>query len=253
MDKVEKTAKEALKARGFSDGEAEQIIDRLKSEKGGDGRTDPEEILPDEKNAKLRRVFGGVGWAGKVRPGAVIVIGEMSELDHGLNAYPIKILDEFETFNLYELVEKMFFFDLYYRKPEMWLSDKENYAGIKLLGELNEKYAKIPITKVNQSSREIDLSHSSLVGNDQFPYVYSALHRLLSQDKKVLTLGVNSRTRAYLSQVNDEDINTIRTGDYPAIEALAYAAIELDRSGKEKRRHPAPRQEYAINDFDEIF
>ena len=251
MDKVEKQAREALRARGYSEGEAEQMLNRLKNAKPEEEQK-LDDSIPDEKNAKLRRVFAGVGWPGKVRPGSVIVIGEMSELDHGLNAYPMKILDEFESFNLYELVEKMFFFDLYYRKPELWLGDKENFAGTKVLGELNEKYAKTPIKKVNQRTREVDLSHSSLVGSNQFPYVYSALHRLLAQEKKVLTLGVNS-VRAYLSQIAAEDINTIRTGDYPAIEALGYAAIELDRSQKEKRRHQEPLQEYAINNFDETF
>lgn len=60
-----------------------------------------------------------------------------------------------------------------------------------------------------------------------YPYILSEIKRLLKQDRRRLFLPGDSKIPAYLSGIEADEIPDLQLGDYPAIEALAFAVIEM--------------------------
>ena len=190
-----------------------------------------------------RRIYGGLAWPGK-RSGYAVIVGEERELDHGLGKYPLRVLDEIESSDMVDLIRQCTGLDFYYT-PEMWLGDISNVAGRKFIYEINETFQKREAAM--QGKRNFRLSHSNLMGlQNAFEYMYNALKGLLNQDRKLLMLGEKSRLSSWLLEPRPAEISSIRIGDYPAIEALSHAAIELERS---QFRDNTQRQEVADSDY----
>ena len=200
-----------------------------------------EDRFPPEEDVKYGRIYGGVGWPGK-RPGFVVMVGELAELAPGLGRYPLLILNEYEADSMIDLVKKCTGFDSYY-KPETWLGDSEKTAGREFIFEVNKEFR-------SPHRRDFRLTHSLLLNMpDFFTYLYNALRRLLDKEKKILTLGAKSRLRADLSMIQPEDIESIKLGQFPSIEALGFAALALEKS-QFRDFDNRPRQMVADSDYD---
>lgn len=200
--------------------------------------------LPEKEDFKYRRIYGGLAWPGK-RPGFAVIVGEEREFVPGLNAYPLRVLDEFETDDLVSLARHCTGLDFYYR-PERWLGDTGNMAGMEFIYQLNKEFK--TREAMIQGRRNFNLMLSHFVNMDNgFEYLFSSLRKYLTQDRKLLYIGEKSRLASYLLEVRPDEIASIRTGDYPAIESLGYAAVELERSQFEGRK---PRQDVADSEYD---
>ena len=63
-----------------------------------------------------------------------------------------------------------------------------------------------------------------------FAYFFPALKELLTPERRRLFLKEGSKLKGYMFLPQEADLATIEFGDYPAIEALAFAVFELDRN-----------------------
>ena len=77
-----------------------------------------------------------------------------------------------------------------------------------------------------------------------YSYILDELKRLLDKDRRQLFLK-DSKLHGYMFQPQASDLASIEFGDFPAIEALAFAVLELEQSRNRKQ----PRQKTANNKY----
>ena len=80
-----------------------------------------------------------------------------------------------------------------------------------------------------------------------FAYIYPKLKELLTPEKRRLFLK-ESKLQGYMFQPQESDMSSIDFGDYPAIEALAFAVMELETQTDRRK----PRQEFAFNNYNRV-
>ncbi|MBL7186303.1 MAG: hypothetical protein ISS70_08245 [Phycisphaerae bacterium] len=164
-----------------------------------------------------RAVYGGVSWPGK-RPGFAVVIA-MGSTRH-IDNHDVCLLDEFESFDIRELVRQCSVLDFKYL-PGQWIGDWKNDAAQQFIQELQSEN--------RTHNRQLNLSWTPMFDMEQFyPYILSEIRMLLAPDYRQLSLG-NSKVRGYLSEVEGSEIADLERASYPAIEALAFAVIEMRR------------------------
>ena len=168
-----------------------------------------------------KEVYGGVSWPGK-RPGFAVVVG-MDPKKH-LDSHDVVILDEFESFDMRQLVRQCGVLDFKYL-PGQWIGDWKNDAANKFLSEMNDE----PKDGNRRSERQLDLGLTPMFDMEQlYPYILAEIRRLLAPDHRQLSLK-DSKVRGYLSEIEGSDIADLERGAYPSIEALAFAVIEMRR------------------------
>lgn len=182
----------------------------------------------DVKEAELGRVFetkalkdcckavhGGVAWPGK-RPGFAVVIA-MDRTRH-IDNYDVCVLDEYESFDIRELVRQCSVLDFKYL-PEHWIGDWKNDAAQQFIQETQGEN--------RTQDRQLNLSWTPMLDMEQlYPYILAEIRKLLAGDHRQLLLK-DSKTRSYLSEIEGSEIADLERGAYPAIEALAFAVIEM--------------------------
>lgn len=176
------------------------------------------EHFPNSEDVKYKTIFGGMAWPGK-RPGFIVIVGELRQP----GAVKFVLLDEAEDFDAQVLIKAAAGFDLFYR-PERWYTDGENQAALRLVQEVNS-------TDRTVGSRRLRLVPSQLRGlKDQvFTYLYPRLKRMMGEGGS-LDISRGAKILGYMAAPQDSDITQVTWGDYPAIEALAFAVFELDRT-----------------------
>ncbi len=163
-------------------------------------------------------VYGGVCWPGK-RPGFAVVIA--MDRARRLDSYDVCLLGEYESFDIRELVRQCGALDLKYL-PDQWIGDRKNDAADQFLSEMNNE-------PQDANRRQLNLSWTSLFDMEQlYPYILAEIRRLLASNCRQLFLK-ESRILGYLSEIRPGEIVDLEQGDYPAIEALALAVIEMRR------------------------
>lgn len=194
------------------------------------------------KDDIFKRIFAGLAWPGK-RPGFCCVLGER-EPHPGV--YHFHLLAEDEDEDMLGLVRKAADYDFYYT-VDRWLSDTENQAGWEFIWQLNESFR----TKeaLIEGRRNLNLYAAPLLSSSSmFQYLFSAIKK--HGEKKRLHLGKNSKLFSYLAQVQGDQIGNIRLGNWPAIEALGWPLIELEKT--QPRLNQGPRQETTGMDYDPL-
>ncbi len=159
-----------------------------------------------------RAIYIGSSWPGK-RPGFVVALA--SGIDE------ICLLDELESWSLRELVMQCGVFDLKY-EPKRWVCDWENKAAARFIDEMS----------VGRERREHEMFGPTepfelLEMKPLYPYILDEIERLLTPDRRQLFLPDNSKILSYLSEIKPGDIGELELGAYPAIEALAFAVLEM--------------------------
>jgi hypothetical protein len=198
------------------------------------------ERFSKEEDRKYRKVYGGIAWPGK-RPGFAIIIGQTRE--QRLGGYDMVFLDEVEAGDTRALVRACGGFDYFYR-PEVWVGDTKNDAGDKFIREMNNENESPE--KYPEGERLFRMRRSPILDmKNAFAYFFPVLKELLNPDRRRLFLKEGSRLKGYMYQPQEADLATIDFGDYPAIEALALAVMELDRdANRPRKKYTTVQNEY---------
>jgi len=177
-----------------------------------------------------KRIYGGVSWPGK-RPGFAVVLGMGN--DKHFDSYDIYLLDEFESIDTRELVRQCGVMDLKY-EPHMWIGDNRNDAADKFIWEMNTERGKPDDSQINVRCLSIC---STQILEMAFPYQYilPELKRMLDKGRRQLFLK-SSKTVDSLAAIEPQEISALEIGEFPAVEALAFAAFEIRGYGAQRRK-----------------
>ena len=187
-------------------------------------------LTTEELKTRYKRIYGGVAWPGK-RPGFAVVVG-MDHVRH-LDNHDIYLLDEFESSDTRELVRQCTALDYKYQ-PAIWIGDTRNDAADHFIEEIDRELHR---TENSQEHRRHFCICSTQILDMEYPYQYilPELKRLLDKDRRQLFLK-DSQVTNYLSEIDPSEIPTLEFGDFPAIEATAFAVIEMRFYGAQRRK-----------------
>lgn len=199
-----------------------------------------EPLADVELESQCKAIFGGVSWPGK-RPGFAVIVA-MSHEKH-FDSHDIYLLAEYESFDMRELVRQCGALDAQY-KPAAWFGDDKNDAADRLINEMRtELRAQSPKLKAR---RYFSVWRTTMVEMEHlYAYALPHLKRLLDPERRMLFLK-DSKILNYLAAIEESEIASLELGDFPSIEALAFAVIEMkDRcpdneaeAHHEERRRP---------------
>ena len=184
-----------------------------------------------ELRNQCRVIWGGVSWPGKREGFAVVVaMGYKTQPDK----YEIYLLDEYESFDMRELIKQCFVLDFKY-SPERWIGDYKNDAAAKFIYESNQN---------NSNTRENRFSitpTAMLEMENLYSYILPQIKGLSQHSQLFLK---DSKIANYLSAIRENEISVFEPGEYPAIEALAFVALEMRRyiESQEKISFEPPKE-----------
>jgi hypothetical protein len=179
-----------------------------------------------ELKNQCKAIYGGVSWPSK-RPGFAVVLG-MSRDKHFDN-YDIFLLDEFEHMDMWELIKQCGVLDFKYQ-PTMWIGDRLNDAADHFIDELNISLRRPE--KSNQEQQHFSVYSTPILDMQHpYPYIMSEIKKLVDKERRQLFLK-DSMIKNYLGIKLDE-VAELQLGDYPTLEALAFAVIELREYGRQ--------------------
>jgi len=169
-----------------------------------------------------RAVWGGVAWPGK-RPGFAVVVA-MDYKSH-FDSHDIFLLDELESWDQRKLIRQCGALDLKYGislhgeygagSSGRWVGDFKNDAA-RMNAESNRK-----------GPKQFSLSPTLMFEMQSlYAYILPQIKELLNPERRMLFLK-GSKILNYLSEIEESEIADLERGAYPAIEALAFAVIEL--------------------------
>ena len=179
-----------------------------------------------------RYIYGGVAWPGKRAGFAIIVL--MDDKPH-FDSHDVCVLAEFESFSTRELVRQIGVLDNTYM-PDRWIGDNRNDAADAFVRELQQDGDR------DRKRSKLMFVYTSMLEMDYFyRYALDEIKRLTQKERKLLYLK-ESLVLRYLSEIIDEEMITeLKHGDYPAIEALAYAVItRMKNKIRENTERKAP-------------
>jgi hypothetical protein len=174
-------------------------------------------------------IYGGVAWPGK-QPGFAVIVAMLYEKH--FDSYDIYLLEEFESFDTRELVRQCGAMDARY-KPAMWIGDNRNDAADRFINEMASELQ--THTMPAAARRSFCVSPTLMTEMNQlYAYMLPHLKRLLDPERRVLFLK-DSKALSYLASIEENEVADLEFGAYPAIEALAFAVIEM------RNHYPATR------------
>jgi len=188
---------------------------------------------PTESN-KYRKIYGALAAPGKGRGFAVIVGKERHAAER------IVLLDEVEDCDLRKLVRDCGAFEYFYA-PEVFFGDTDNPTLMEFIREMN-KDTEAPGDKpfVLRRTKLLDKK------KDLFSYILPMLRNLIERGHLILKPGM---VKTYLSQPQEADLATLEQGDFPSVEALSFAVLEIDQDRNVRR---IKRQTEANNSYNRI-
>jgi len=180
-----------------------------------------EKHFPIEKDVKYSRIFAGAMWPG-VRPGWVVVVGEHA-VEHLAGRPCLDVLDAADSPRLDRLVAILAALRDYYH-PERVLADARNAAAITICCE----YA----------GRHLRVEHSGLCElPGPMAYVMPLLQRVYSAagspGDRLRVPAASALAGEMLVVPAHEDPADLKLGDFPAVAALAFAALGLELSRRD--------------------
>jgi hypothetical protein len=165
-------------------------------------------------NRCCRAVCGGIGWPSSKKPGFAVVMAMARNEQTG--EYEMCILHEFESSSYREIIRHCEGLHSKY-EPNMWIADTTNDSAEEIKHKMREEVG-------------FDLSETDLIEmNPLYPLLLDTLKELLNPEHRRLFLK-NSKLLKYLGDIEEGQDAKLELGEYPAIEALAFAVIELLRT-----------------------
>jgi len=185
-------------------------------------------------------VWGGIAWPCEDRAGYIVVVGACKERHPG--GYELCVLDDFESFDVRELVRQCVAMNLKYwvswrridqsGDPEgRWLADETHDAARDFLAEANAEFRRESrLHRSLNKPREIRLRHTALLEKEHlYDFLLPQIKLWLQPDRMLLYLK-DSKVALHLQgfdAIDASDISGLKIGYCPAIEALGYVTVEL--------------------------
>ena len=187
----------------------------------------------------FRAVWGGVSFPGR-RPGFAVVLGMGHEKVCG--RYSMYLLADYESFDMRQLIRQCGALDLKYgvslsrsyRRGDSgrWVGDYKNDAASRFIEEMNAEQHRDGSVEGRET---VNLTPTSMLEMENlYSFILPEIKDLLTAERRQLYLK-DSKIVSYLSEIENEQISELQPGAYPAIEALAFAVIEM------RSHHPATR------------
>ena len=164
-------------------------------------------------------IYGGIAWPSK-RAGFAIIVAMNFVLPP--ERREICLLDEYESFSVRDLVRQCGVLDLKYA-PKQWIGDWQFGPAERFIAEINsnlEKRGRRPFSPVEP--------FELLEMKPLYPYILDEIKRLLDRDHRQLFLPDDSKILNYL-RIEPDEVAELEFGAFPAIEALAFAVIEMQQ------------------------
>jgi hypothetical protein len=158
------------------------------------------------------------------------------------DSHDIFLLDEYESFDMRELVRQCGVMDFKY-SPERWIGDFKNNAADRFIFEMN-KENNPPDTQGQQNARRFSITPTTMLEMENFySYILPQIKQLSQHSQLFLKDG---KVADYLLSIKEDEIVELQFGDYPAIEALAFAVFEMRRYVEIQERIPVepPKEEH---------
>lgn len=195
-------------------------------------------FLDYELRNQCKAIYGSMALPGRKQGFAVIAA---MDLEKHFDSHDIYLLDEFESFDLRVLIHKCGIFEYKY-SPKVWFGDSLNDSADKFINEMNDAKGKEVLEKNPRAKvRNFGLVTTTMLEMDNlYSYILPELKRLMDPERRMLYLK-HSKIVNYLSDIDPAEIAELRLGDYPAIEALAFAVLEMrmhyshEHEGQESR------------------
>lgn len=181
-------------------------------------------------------VWGGIAWPCGEKAGFVIVLaaGKTKYRD----GWELSVLEEFESFDVRELVRQVVAMDLKYwlSQPRTdlsgsprgrWIADETHEAGKRFLAEAVEQTRRSDRGKVHHV---VELTRTMLIEMDHlYDYILPKIAAWIKDDRKLLYLkeGLAWQHLSYYDKPDASDFSGMSIGECPAGEALGYCAIEM--------------------------
>ncbi len=176
--------------------------------------------------ACCKAIYGGVAWPGvgkdKGSGGIVILsIGKESHIDNP----DMLLLEEFESYDIRELVWKCGALDLKYA-PQRWIGDIRHTAARRFLLDYNSELEYEPSKRLR-----IGLSPMHDMDRDLYSIILPEIKEALHPDRRRLFLK-GSMAVTYLSARAEHELTEMKVGDQPLLEALGITMGEMRRAAK---------------------
>jgi hypothetical protein len=179
-------------------------------------------------------VYGGVSWPNK-RQGFAVVVARNRFEQYGTREHEIYLLDEYESREIDRLVKWCGGADFKY-SPNVWVGDRSNKTADQIVREYNSE----------TNGRSLSLSRTSILDmNQPYQYILQNLRRLLRGDDRTLFLK-ESKIIEYLREIGEDAEIELELGEYPAIEALAFAVLEM--RNRRRGNHITAQQARALSE-----
>jgi len=179
-------------------------------------------------------IVGGISWPSNERGYAVVLGVGRDTLNAPWVAY---VIAEAEEADITDLIRHCCLLDLQFA-PDRWIANWENDAAFLTMGEVNKQYA----DEHGSAWRGLKAS-KPLILEHKRPYEYimpKILDRLkVGQERLVLKNSLAYQRLFQLDDLDKPDVKRLpemKWGDYPHIEALAFALLEVFRIHDSTRR-----------------
>ena len=162
-------------------------------------------------------VYGGIAWPAK-RPGFAVVVAMDRFKQYGTQIHEICLLDEFESRDMWELVKQCGALNFKYN-PSAWIGDNQNPTADQFRRQINTE----------THGRCFSVSRTSMLDMDQpYQHILQNIVHMVNEERRELFLK-GSRIIEYLREIDEDAEIELELGEYPAIEALAYAVLEMKK------------------------
>jgi hypothetical protein len=185
----------------------------------------------EQLSKECHLIYGGISVPGK-QPGFAVVLAADKKRHSD-----IYLLDEAESFDMRELIYQSGALDFKYA-PSRWIGDYRNKAAAQFIEDFN-----------NQSDhrREFSLSWTPLLDIESlYSYILPQIKELCRLKQLFIKEG---KTANYLRSIQENEISELELGSYPAIEALAFAVLELRDTIEQENKMPEKPYKY---DYDPL-
>jgi len=181
-----------------------------------------QDLTTEELKTRYKQIYGGVAWPIGKRPGFAVIIGMAHE--RHLDNHDIYLLDEFESSDTRELVRQCAALDCKYQ-PARWIGDSRNDAADRFITEANNELH-VPENPRRDRRHFYVCSTRMLEMKCPYQFMLPKLKWLLDKDRRQLFLK-DSQVVNYLSEIEPNEIAALEFGDFPSIEAMAFAVDEM--------------------------
>ena len=185
----------------------------------------------EQLSKECHLIYGGISVPTK-QLGFAVVLGVDKK-----RRSDIYLLDETESSDMRELIYQSGALDFKYL-PSYWIGDYRNDAAAQFIRDFNNQ---------SERRRKFSLTWTPLLTMEHlYSYIIPRIKEFLKRKQLFLK---DSKVENYLRAIAENEISQLELGDYPAIEALAFAVMELKDAIEQENKMPEAPYKY---DYDPL-